>query len=48
LVGPQLLEAIKPLLEDRWSPEISSAWTLLMENIAYAMKAAMRLQMKQA
>ncbi|XP_018025170.1 uncharacterized protein LOC108680782 [Hyalella azteca] len=48
LVGPQLLEAIKPSLEDRWSPEISTAWTLLMDNIAYAMKAAMRLQMRQA
>ncbi|XP_042206135.1 leghemoglobin 49-like, partial [Homarus americanus] len=45
LVGPQFLQAIKPALEDQWTEEVEVAWGLLMMNIAYVMKTAMKKEM---
>ncbi|XP_050693894.1 uncharacterized protein LOC126984318 [Eriocheir sinensis] len=46
LVVPQFLQAIKPALEDKWTPEVEEAWCLLMRNIAFALKTAMLQSMK--
>ncbi|XP_063889558.1 uncharacterized protein LOC135116183 [Scylla paramamosain] len=47
LVVPQFLQAIKPALEEEWTPEVEEAWCLLMRNIAFALKCAMLEAMKK-
>ncbi|XP_070000482.1 uncharacterized protein glob1 [Penaeus vannamei] len=42
LVGPEFIRAIRPALEGEWTPEVEMAWALLLQNIAYVMKEAMK------
>lgn len=41
LVGPQLISAIKPSLENRWNEELQGAWSHLFKIVEHVMVAAM-------
>ncbi|KAL7633445.1 UNVERIFIED_CONTAM: hypothetical protein RMT77_016316 [Armadillidium vulgare] len=45
LIGPQLILAMKPTLNDQWTEEVEEAWTLFMAHIAFVMKTAMKEKM---
>ncbi|XP_046389351.1 cytoglobin-2-like, partial [Ischnura elegans] len=47
LIGPQFIQAIKPSLEDKWSPELHTAWAKLFEYMSSVMKEEMDKEEKR-